>query len=73
MRRVTKNVLMAVLGAIVGVVIGMIAGLAFIEFGRHACTGQECADEIVRRFIPLGAIAGGLWGILTAQAKRQDL
>jgi hypothetical protein len=47
-----------------GVLIGVISGLAYVEFGRHACFGAACADEIVGRFLPIGAVAGGLYGVL---------
>jgi hypothetical protein len=67
MLRMIKILLLAAFGAMAGVLLGVIAGLAFVEFGRHACTGAACADEIVRQFMPFGAIAGGLLGAFIAR------
>jgi len=67
MLRIIKTLLLAAFGAMAGVLLGVIAGLAFIEFGRHACTGPACADEIVRQFMPFGALAGALLGAFMAQ------
>jgi hypothetical protein len=67
-----KILLLAALGAVAGVLLGVIAGLAFAEFGRHACSGDACADEIVRQFMPFGALAGGLLGIFLARRTERS-
>lgn len=75
MLRMMKILLLAAIGATAGVLLGVIAGLAFVEFGRHACSGAACADEIVRRFMPFGALAGALLGAFMARraARSRDI
>jgi len=72
MLRMLKILLLAALGAVAGVLLGVISGLAFVEFGRHACSGPACADEIVRQFMPFGAAAGGLLGIFLARRTERS-
>jgi hypothetical protein len=67
MLRVISIVASITLGVITGLILGVLGGLAFIEFGRHACSGIACADEIVRMYMPIGALSGGIGGMLLSR------
>jgi hypothetical protein len=65
-----KIAVLFAIGATVGSLLSVIAGLAFVEFGRHSCTGSLCADQMVRGFIPIGSVVGGAYGVLLAFRDR---
>ncbi|HEV2570863.1 hypothetical protein [Methylocella sp. CPCC 101449] len=71
MLRLLKCLIFAVGGAFIGGCIGTMIGMAYMEFAQHGCTGTVCADLIVRTFIPGGALAGGMVGLIMARPRER--
>ena len=53
----------AAIGVVMGLLIGLVSGAAFLEFGNSSCTGANCADIVVRTFLPIAGGIGGLLGL----------
>lgn len=71
MVRLFKCVAFALGGAVAGAILGLMIGLAYMEFAQPGCAGTVCADLIARTFIPGGALAGGMAGLLAARPRER--
>lgn len=67
MVRLLKYLVFAIGGAFIGTCLGTMVGIAYMEFAQHGCTGSVCADLIARAFIPGGAMAGSMIGLIVAR------
>lgn len=71
MVRLFKCLAFVITGVLAGAILGIMLGMTYMEFAQHGCAGAACGDLIARSFMPGGALAGGITGLIAARPRER--